>query len=206
MKTDFLVERICFKKWLTDLQLILKTFAMIVVVLSITLVFWVLVKQLKRFYHFESYVKNLNSLYPVVPLFGSAYSLMGKSSTQVCNDFVAFSKANETPVKLYLGTDLIVVVDEPEDMKTILMSQHCLDRPFALDFLPVPGGIVTIRCLYFQWTSFAISFWNVFMTDFIVYFSPFFTVFSNCCMETDTKTSECILQSNSFTIIHSDYQ
>lgn len=121
---------------------------MIAVILLTTLVLWVLVKQLMRYYHFESYVKDLNSPYPIIPLLGSNCSVIGKSTTDVCNDFIEFSKTNGTPVKSYLGTDLIVTLDDPEDVKTILMSQHCLDKPFLFDFLPCPGGLVTIRCLF----------------------------------------------------------
>lgn len=130
---------------------------MIALILSISLVLWVLVKQLKYFYRMESYMKSVKSPYPIVPLLGNAYSLMGKSSTEVCNDLLRFLKLNGTPTKAYLGTTLIVTVDEPEDLKTILSSPYCYDKPFGLDFLPNHLGVFQIRCsCLLQYTIFRI--------------------------------------------------
>lgn len=120
---------------------------MIAVILPILcLAIWGLVKQLMHLYRMECYVKHLKCTHPLVPLLGTAYGMIGKSSTQVYNEYLQFRKVNETPVKTYLGSILIVTLDNPDDMKTVYTSPHCYDKSFVFDFFPYRAGIFKARC------------------------------------------------------------
>lgn len=57
-----------------------------------------------------------------------------------------FVKENDTPAKAYIGPVLNITLDKPEDIKTILMSQSCLDKPYMYRFLPSTVGILTTEC------------------------------------------------------------
>lgn len=97
-------------------------------------------------YRMEGYVKHLKSTHPLLPIVGTAYGMIGKSATEAYKELLQFAKNNDTPVKTYIGSKLGITVDKPEDVKIILSSPRCLDKPFLFDFFPYRAGIFTATC------------------------------------------------------------
>lgn len=56
------------------------------------------------------------------------------------------TKLNGTPLKGYIGPVLCLSLDRPDDIKTVLMSANCLDKPYLYQFYPRPCGILNARC------------------------------------------------------------
>lgn len=119
---------------------------MIVVTLVIILIITILVKYFLHIRYLESYVKHLNIRRPVFPFIGNGHILFRKSTTEVFKEIMEFTRKNETPYKSYIGPALLITLDKPEDLKTILTSPHCLSKPYVYQFYPSPAGILTVRC------------------------------------------------------------
>ena len=119
---------------------------MVALILLTFLIVFALARHLMHLYHMESYVKHLKSIHPLLPIVGTAYGMIGKSATDAYKEFLRFAKNNDTPVKTYIGSKLGIMVDKPEDMKIILSSPRCLDKPFLFDFFPYRAGILTAKC------------------------------------------------------------
>lgn len=116
----------------------------------------VLVRYFLHMRQMESYVKHLPYQRPMHPFFGNVLALVGKSHKQIFNEIVDTVKTYGTPLKGYLGPFLMITIDKPEDCKTVLMSQHCLDKPYLYQFYPSRVGIFTITGTYF-WFTFLVS-------------------------------------------------
>lgn len=119
---------------------------MLIVMVFVFLVVTLLVKYFLRMRHWESYVKHLPTMHPVYPFVGNAHFFIGKSTNQLFDGIVQFVKDNESPSKAYIGPYLNITLDKPEDIKTVLMSASCLDKPYMYRFLPSTVGILTTEC------------------------------------------------------------
>lgn len=118
---------------------------MIALLLFIFLVTTILVKYFLHMRRMESYVKHLKIQKPVFPFIGNAHLLLGKTSVELIKEITEFTRTAGTPYKSYVGPALFVVIDHPEDMKTILTSPTCLDKPHVYDYLPSRNGILNAR-------------------------------------------------------------
>lgn len=96
--------------------------------------------------HMESYMRHIKSVSPTFPLIGNFPLFVGKSMQSVYEDVIAIILQGATPMKAQLGPAYFVIVDNPEDMKTILTSSQCLDKPYTYDFFHLPYAIATQRC------------------------------------------------------------
>lgn len=123
-----------------------KLIAMIVLLIVSIIVLCIFAKYMSHMCHLESYVKHLKCQQLFVPFFGNALSAFGVSSIKLMQELIQFTAHNETPLKAYFGPQLFVTLDQPEDVKTVLMSPHCLDRPYFFKFSPTPHGIFSERC------------------------------------------------------------
>lgn len=94
----------------------------------------------------ESYVKDIPGAEPCYPFVGNALDFMGKDTTQIFKDIDKFLKEKGTPNKMWLGPVLTITLDKPEDVKTVLLSQHCLEKPYLYRFLPAELSILTVKC------------------------------------------------------------
>lgn len=94
----------------------------------------------------ESYVKHLKIKGPVLPFIGNAHLLIGKSSLELFKEVTKFIRETGTPFKAYVGPLLFVALDKPEDMKIILTSPHCLNKPYVYDYMPNSNGILNVKC------------------------------------------------------------
>ena len=119
---------------------------MIFATLMVFLVVTGLVKYFLHMRHMESYVKDLPIMGPVYPFIGNAHAFIGKSTVELFHGIVNFVKEYETPSKAYIGPVLNITLDKPEDIKTVLMSSACLDKPYMYRFLPSTVGILTTEC------------------------------------------------------------
>lgn len=128
-------------------------FKMVILVLCIVLLVLGFIKYILHVQHMESYVKNMKSISPRVPLIGNITLFMGKSMQNIYEEVIEVILRNKTPIKAQLGPAYFVIVDNPEDMKTILTSSHCYDKPYPYDFFHLTSGILTQRCkiLLFHW-------------------------------------------------------
>lgn len=97
----------------------------------------------------ESYVKHLPSP-PSLPFIGSGHHLIGiSSSAQLFNIINRFGTKLDSPYKSYLGPVLNIIIDKPEDMKMVLMSPYCHNKPYINQFLPAKFGLEAITCNLF---------------------------------------------------------
>lgn len=111
-------------------------------------IMWGAVKYVRYINHMESYFKHLK-----VKQKGKSRSFFGnmnifnvKSGSEFTRDVFKYISKRETPLKGNIGPAYFVAIDKPEDVKTILMSPKCYDKPYEYSFLPLPLGIVTQRC------------------------------------------------------------
>lgn len=95
----------------------------------------------------DNLLKDMKSL-PRIPLIGNLTFFMGKS-LHVYEEFIGIILKEGTPFKAQIGPAFFVLLDQPEDMKTVLMSQHCLDKPYIYDFIHRPFSILAQKCKYF---------------------------------------------------------
>lgn len=59
---------------------------------------------------------------------------------------VDFCKKMQSPGKFWFGTSLVLLVDEPEDIQTILNSPNCLAKPYVFNFFNLKKGLLSARC------------------------------------------------------------
>lgn len=119
---------------------------MIAITLIVFLVVTGLVKYFLHMRHFESYVKHVKMGNRAFPFVGNAWSLIGKSTASLFKEITEVTKMNGTPLKGYMGPALVMSLDRPEDIKAVLMSPNCLDKPYLYQFYPRPCGILNARC------------------------------------------------------------
>lgn len=119
---------------------------MVLISLIVTLVIAALIKYVLHMYNMEKYVRNLPVLSRVYPFFGNSLSLIAKSPPDLFKEFTGTVRELGTPIKAYIGPFLIVTIDKPEDFKTVLMSRHCLGKPYLYKFYPSDVGIASATC------------------------------------------------------------
>lgn len=61
---------------------------------------------------------------------------------EIYNEITKFCDAAPHPSRYWLGTILVVFVSSPEDMKTILNSPHCIQKPYMYEYLGVKNGLM----------------------------------------------------------------
>lgn len=79
-------------------------------------------------------------------MIGNVNFFMGKSIQNIYEEVIERILRTKTPIKAQLGPAYFVVVDNPDDMKTILTSSQCFDKPYIYDFFQLPLAVGTQRC------------------------------------------------------------
>lgn len=115
--------------------------ALLSVLLSTLLLAYFVIKR-----RLETYVKDIPGVEPCYPFIGNVPQFMGKTMTEIFRDIDRFVKEKGTPNKTWLGPILVVNLDRPEDVRTVLMSPHCLEKPYLYRFLPAQFSILTMKC------------------------------------------------------------
>lgn len=119
---------------------------MITVFLMVTLLIWGLVKYILCIKRMEKYLKHLKSDGPAIPFIGNTSFFTMKSVSEFAKNSFEFALKNDTPLKTNIGPVYYIALDQPEDVKSVLMSPNCLDKPYAYSFYPLPLGLLTQRC------------------------------------------------------------
>lgn len=123
---------------------------MISVILILTLLIWGLAKYIFYIKHMEKHLKHLKTSGPSIPLIGNTSFFTMTSFSDFVRDSFEFILNNDTPLKASVGPIYYVALDRPEDVRTILMSPNCLDKPYTYGFYPLPLGLLTQRCKSFD--------------------------------------------------------
>lgn len=118
---------------------------MITVIFCVSLVVLIIIKYVFHVQNIDNYLKDVKTL-PRIPFIGSVFLFVGKSLHEICEEVMYTVLRNGTTLKVQVGPSFYVILDEPEDMKTVLTSQHCLDKPYHYSFMPSPNSIVAERC------------------------------------------------------------
>lgn len=119
---------------------------MFIVISVVFLVTWAILKYTLHMRHMESYLKNVKGRKDFIPFLIGAFANAGKTPTELFRNFIQSIEQNGTPVKQYIGPSVLITLDKPEDVKAVLTSSHCLDKPYYYGFYPCPRGIFTERC------------------------------------------------------------
>lgn len=119
---------------------------MLAIILCALFLVLALIKYVLHVQRIESYIKNVKSISPRLPLLGNVNFFTGKSVQRVAEDGVQVILQNCTPLKAAIGPMTYIIVDRPEDMQTILTSTQCLDKPYIYDFFDAPNGLINQRC------------------------------------------------------------
>lgn len=91
----------------------------------------------------NAYVENLPRISSLVLLTSLWQS---KTSTELFHAIDKVTSSCDGLVSLWMGTKLVILCDDPVNMKTILMSKNCIDRPYNYRLLSSCGdGIFTAR-------------------------------------------------------------
>lgn len=120
---------------------------MIVITLWLILISVIIIKYVLYRRRMESYVKNLPSLKPILPILGNAHHFIGIDTARLFTGILEFIQLYGTPAVSWIGPVCNITLDKPEDVKAILMSPSCLDKPYMYRFLPSTRGILTAACM-----------------------------------------------------------
>lgn len=119
---------------------------MITVTLFVVLGVWAIIKYILVMRHTESFVKDMKfQTRSFIPILGNIFSVVG-TPEQIFKTFAESIVERDTPVKMYIGTKLLVTLNRPEDAKEILNSPHCYDRPLLAEFSPFKNSLLHERC------------------------------------------------------------
>lgn len=116
---------------------------MLFVVLVSVLFALLCVIELKKFYLNRTKLKNFNQ-FDGFPIIGSGYKFIGRKNDDLFKQFTRIY-SQEFPkdtIKYdwYLNK-LVVVIDDPNDLKLCLNSDKCIDKPFVYDYFSAGQGI-----------------------------------------------------------------
>lgn len=120
---------------------------MVILVFCAVLFVLCCIKYVMHIVYMESYLKNMKSISPQLPFIGNINLFMGKSLQTIFEEVFLVILKNSTPIKAQIGPAHFIIVDDPDDMKTILTSSQCLDKPYTYEFLHLPYGLVAQRCM-----------------------------------------------------------
>lgn len=85
------------------------------------------------------------------------------SIIEIMKTLIKISADKETPSIFWLGSQLTIIVNKPDDMKAVLMSPNCLQKPYVYDFIGgisifnSPGNIEPVTYSYLKFTTSPIS-------------------------------------------------
>lgn len=119
---------------------------MLSVFIIVSLMTWCLIKYISYIKHMESYLKNVKTRQPWIPYIGNLNILTMKSYSDHFKEISEFVLNSETPLKANVGPIFQILLDKPEDVKSILMSSYCLDKPYHFKFFQLPLGLLTQTC------------------------------------------------------------
>lgn len=124
----------------------IKVVKMLVIVLSVIVTTIALIKYNLFKRKMERYVKHLPIAHPTMPLIGNALSFWCDTTTELFEEMTSGFNKVDTPSKAYMGPYLVVNLDKPDDIKTVLMSSDCHNKPYFYQLLGNTQGLFTMKC------------------------------------------------------------
>lgn len=97
----------------------------------------------------ESHLKHMKTKKSIMPFIGDLDILSAKSGSQYLKDSINFMLTNGTPLKINFGPVYFIALDKPEDVRNVLMSNQCFDKPYFYNFLRSPHGLISQTCKIF---------------------------------------------------------
>lgn len=109
---------------------------LVFIILIVTIVIGLIGKTILHMYRLNEYVKNV----PFIPWEILKKLIMAnKTTTDTFKIFEQALQYHKGLAKFWIGTKLVVVCDDPENMKTILSSKHCLNKPYIYRLIAGAG-------------------------------------------------------------------
>lgn len=98
----------------------------------------------------ERSVRHIPLVRRPLPFIGNALVFWHDTTTDLFNAMTSIFERVDTPSKAYLGPFLVVHLDKPDDIKTVLMSSDCHNKPYFYQLLSNTQGLFTMKC---KWSS-----------------------------------------------------
>lgn len=76
------------------------------------------------------------------PILGTLPRFIGKDNEQILDDLTGMLEEYSSPVKIWFGPVLTIIVDKPDNLKVVLNSPNCLEKAYLYDFLVVKFGLM----------------------------------------------------------------
>lgn len=112
----------------------------------VILLIWYIIRYVRGVCRMERSVKELKTLKPWIPIVRNATFFMGKRLEDVIQEFIKIIEVDGTPLKAQIGPAIFVMLDNPQEIQSVLMSTSCLDKPYIYDFLNNEFGLLAQRC------------------------------------------------------------
>lgn len=111
--------------------------------LGIVIVIFCAVLEYRKWRIVRTKIGNYANLhgYPIV---GVGLRFVGMNNEEVMRSVhQMFFESSYTPFRAWFGPSLIVGIDDPEDMRVVLNSDQCLDKPYFYSFMRNETGLLT---------------------------------------------------------------
>ena len=92
----------------------------------------------RRLYYLASKIPGPKGL----PLLGMAHKFINVDFTTILNTFISMSSGYTSISKVWLGPELLIFAADPESLKIVLNSDHCLDKSPFYKALMLNQGLV----------------------------------------------------------------
>jgi cytochrome P450 len=70
-----------------------------------------------------------------------AHKFVNANFTEIFDEMLIVSKSFESPIKIWIGPELVVFADNPEILQIVLNSQNCLDKSPHYDLMLLKKGL-----------------------------------------------------------------
>ncbi|XP_031618042.1 probable cytochrome P450 313a4 [Contarinia nasturtii] len=78
-----------------------------------------------------------------LPILGVAARMIGKPNEEFIGMVLdAFDEVKSTPIQVWLGPFLVILISEPQDIQTILTSDDCLNKPYFYEHFKCKTSII----------------------------------------------------------------
>lgn len=138
------------------------TTMLVAVVLLITVLAWIFV----RYKRISDLVKNIPNVS------SKKIHLFKIKSSNTFDLYNEISNSYERIGKIWCGPMLVILIDHPDDIKVVLNSKYCLDKPEVYRFTGLGDGLITAR--EHVWKVYRKHFSHAFSTNALKSFVPVF--------------------------------
>lgn len=94
----------------------------------------------------EKRVQHIPLVQRTLPFIGNALLFWQDTTTDLFYAMTRIFERVDTPSKAYLGPYLVIHLDKPDDIKRVLMSSDCHNKPYFYQLLSNTQGLFTMKC------------------------------------------------------------